>query len=114
MSYIGKQSEGEARLALQLRAVKLDGWEREYRFHVKRRWRFDFAWPAVKLAVEIDGYGMNHYSVMGRTQDLEKQNEAVKEGWRVLRYTPAMVRSGVALKDIEATLRSEGEYTPKT
>ena len=28
--------------------------EREFRF-CERRWRFDFAWPSHKVAVEIDG-----------------------------------------------------------
>jgi len=28
---------------------------REYRFHPKRKWRFDFAWPDCQVAVEIEG-----------------------------------------------------------
>ncbi len=28
---------------------------REYRFHRERRWRFDFAWPDYKVAVEVEG-----------------------------------------------------------
>ena len=27
----------------------------EYYFFKGRKWRFDFAWPAVKVAIEIDG-----------------------------------------------------------
>ena len=27
----------------------------EYRFHSERRWRFDYAFPAQRLAVEFDG-----------------------------------------------------------
>src|SRR4051812_10049951 len=27
----------------------------EYRFHPERGWRFDFAWPAQLVALEIDG-----------------------------------------------------------
>lgn len=59
--------------------------EREYRFHPTRRWRFDFAWPSQKLAVEIDGRG-RHQTVVGVRADCEKHNEAIRLGWRVLRF----------------------------
>ena len=29
--------------------------QREYRFHPERKWRFDFAWPERRFAVEIEG-----------------------------------------------------------
>jgi|SRR6476661_203659 len=58
---------------------------REFRFHATRRWRFDFAWPAIKLAVEIDGRG-RHQTVTGVRSDCEKANEAIRLGWRVLRF----------------------------
>lgn len=31
------------------------GMVREFRFHPKRMWRFDFAWPAQKVALEFQG-----------------------------------------------------------
>ena len=58
---------------------------RELRFHPERRWRFDFAWPDIKLAVEIDGRG-RHQTVVGVRNDCEKLNEALRLGWRVLRF----------------------------
>ena len=65
--------------------------EREYRFDAERRWRFDFAWPALKIAVEIEG-GVwirgRHVRPVGYLGDLEKYNRAVVLGWRVLRYAP--------------------------
>ena len=48
-------SVAEETLALLLEAGGLPAWEREWRFHPKRRWRFDFAWPAEKVAVEVEG-----------------------------------------------------------
>ena len=30
-------------------------WEPEYRFHPVRRWRFDFANPEYKVAIEFEG-----------------------------------------------------------
>lgn len=58
---------------------------REYRFHPVRRWRFDFAWPSQRVAVEIDGRG-RHQSVAGVRRDCEKINTAILSGWRVLRF----------------------------
>ena len=67
-------------------------YEREYRFHATRKWRFDFAWPVCKVAVEVDGGrwqagGGRH----GSDSDREKINAAVELGWRVLRYSPQQV-----------------------
>lgn len=64
--------------------------EREYRFHPVRKWRFDFAYPDKKIAVECEG-GVwtrgRHTRGMGFIQDCEKYNEATLMGWRVLRYS---------------------------
>ena len=62
---------------------------REVRFHPSRKWRWDFAWPDIKLAVEIQGGGQNgrHSSIAGMTGDCDKYNAAVSLGWRVLKFT---------------------------
>jgi len=63
---------------------------REYRFASPRRWKFDFAWPDARLAVEIEGgtwSGGRHTRGAGYANDCTKYNAAVLEGWRVLRYT---------------------------
>ena len=64
--------------------------EREYRFHPTRRWRFDFADPETKVAVEIDGgafIGGRHTRGVGFVKDQEKLNTATSMGWRVFRYS---------------------------
>lgn len=67
----------------------LAGAVREYKFHPNRRWLFDFAWPEMKVAVEIHG-GIwsggrgGHTSGKGRLRDMEKMNEATMLGWLVL------------------------------
>ena len=50
-----KMSELEDSFAVWLRLEGLPCPAREYRFASLRRWRFDFAWIAEKVAVEIDG-----------------------------------------------------------
>lgn len=84
---------------------------REYRFHPKRRWRFDFAWPLYKVAAEVDGgiYSRGrHVRGAGFERDAEKGNAAVMAGWRVLHFTPRMVRSGQAVRAIESLMRMRG------
>ena len=69
--------------------------EREYRFAPPRRWRFDFAWPASMVAVELEGMtraGGRHQRWGGFQKDAEKYNAATKRGWRVLRYTSQDMR----------------------
>lgn len=81
----------------------------EYAFAPPRKWRFDWAWPERKVAVEIEGgiYGRGkpcpvckrrksgaHSSVTGLLRDIEKYNRAASMGWRVLRATPDMVEDG--------------------
>ena len=94
--------------------IKLSGLPvpaREYRFHPRRRWRFDFAWPRYKVAVEIDGGIYNrgrHVRGSGFERDAEKRNAAVMAGWRVLHFTPRHVKSGSAVQAIEYLIRKIG------
>lgn len=63
-----------------------------------RKWRFDFAWPEVRLAVEIEG-GVNdgedrgrHTRAAGFERDAVKYNEAALMGWSVIRLIPGMIQ----------------------
>lgn len=61
----------------------------EYRFHPKRRWKFDFCHEESKVAIEIEGAvyrpGKGHSSVSGILRDIDKYNEATLLGFRVIR-----------------------------
>jgi len=59
----------------------------EHRFHPTRRWRFDFAWPQQKVALEVEGLNGRHQRTAGFLKDMEKYNRATVMGWRVLRTT---------------------------
>lgn len=99
--------DGEAALAFQIRAAKLPEPEREFRFHPKRRWRFDMAWPKRMLAAEYEGgiyANGRHTRGKGYEGDLEKYNAAMLLGWRVLRFSARHVTSGDALSMIERAL----------
>jgi very-short-patch-repair endonuclease len=69
----------------------------EYKFDESRKFRFDFAIPDKKIAIEYEGiYGgfrSRHTSVQGYSKDTEKYNLATISGWRILRYTASTVDS---------------------
>lgn len=93
-------SQLEETFAFQVRAMKFSDPVREYKFHPKRKWRLDFAWPEEKLAVEIEGAvwtGGRHTTGVGFTTDCEKYAEAMCLGWTILRVTGSQVHSGQAI-----------------
>jgi very-short-patch-repair endonuclease len=99
-------SQLEESLAFQIRAVGLPPPEREYRFHATRRWRFDFCFPDMKLAIEVEGGtwmkgGGRHNRGSGMENDAEKYNTAALDGWTVLRFTGNMIKSGLAIQHIQ-------------
>jgi very-short-patch-repair endonuclease len=74
----------------------------EFVFHPPRLWRIDFAWPHIKLAVEIES---SVHRIKGRfAGDLDKYNQAVIDGWRLLRYTAKMVHSAEAIDTVKKVL----------
>lgn len=74
--------------------------EPELRFEPTRRWRFDWSWPAQKVALEIEG-GVwttgRHTRPKGFLNDIEKYNHATRLGWRVFRCTPNSIHLGMEL-----------------
>lgn len=64
----------------------------EHRFHPTRKWRFDRAWPAYLVAVEIDGgQWLKRGGRHNTDKDRWKLNEAAALGWRVLRFSGTML-----------------------
>jgi very-short-patch-repair endonuclease len=72
----------------------------EHRFHPSRKWRFDLALLDVRLALEIDGGSWihgRHHRPAGRDADNEKDREAQRLGWMIVRVSWPHVISGEAL-----------------
>lgn len=64
--------------------------EKEFMFHAERKWRFDFAITAVKIAIEYEGIfsaKSGHTTIKGFTKDVQKYNAAQAEGWTIIRCT---------------------------
>lgn len=101
-------SAAEETLALHMRGIGLPHPKREYRFHTTRKWRFDFAWPELRLAVEVEGgvySGGRHTRGKGFEADAEKYNEAALMGWTVIRVTPGMIKKGLAIDTISRAIQ---------
>jgi len=100
-------SEPELILESHIRYAGLPSPVREYRFNTERKWRFDFAWPALMLGVEVEGgthTGGRHTRGTGFAKDCEKYNTAAIEGWKVLRFPTEQVKTGEALTMIEKAI----------
>jgi len=105
-----KQSELEAEMGFQLRAVGIK-FQQEVKFHPTRKWRFDFAVRHGQfgngIAIEVEGgtwTGGRHVRPASFEKDCEKYGEAAILGWRVIRVTGAMVKDGRALALVERAL----------
>lgn len=80
---------------------------KEHRFHPVRRWRFDYAFPEQKVAIEINGgiwKAGRHNRGQGYINDLEKLNNAAALGWLVLQFTPQQQFTSDAIDLIKKTL----------
>lgn len=89
---------------------------REYRFHARRRWRFDAALPDLKIAVEYQGLFLKkegqkggHQTIKGLRRDWEKIREAQLAGWIILPFGPDETRSGEAMNVIARAIESRLE-----
>jgi hypothetical protein len=103
-------SAGLGSLKFYLKSVGIP-FEEEFLFHHTRKWRFDIALPALRIAIEYDGHGHTggkghigrHASVTGMAGDCEKINQAQILGWRVLRFTAL---------HFDATARRKNKLSP--
>lgn len=97
-----KLSPGEEGLAAHFACYKVLV-VREYKFDSARRWRFDFAIPAKKLGIEVEGgtwTNGRHNRGSGMEKDCVKYNTAVLRGWAVLRFTTEQIFSGYAIDTV--------------
>ena len=80
----------------------------EHRFHPIRKWRFDYAWPEHRIALEVEGgvwVGGRHTSGAGFVKDMEKYNEAACVGWRIIRCQPRELCSIKTVDNIKRAMQ---------
>jgi very-short-patch-repair endonuclease len=100
-------SAPEDLLAFHLRSLNIP-YEREFRFAPGRRYRADFAFPMIGLLAEVEGgtwIAGRHSRGAGFVKDCQKYNLAAELGYRVLRFTTQMVKSGEAAGVIERMMK---------
>jgi very-short-patch-repair endonuclease len=63
----------------------------EHQFSTKRRFRWDYCIPSVKMAFEYNGgiymLKSGHSNLKGLVRDCDKLNLGQKEGWKVYQFT---------------------------
>jgi very-short-patch-repair endonuclease len=106
-------------LALHLLALEAPAYVRQHQVKfagMRNPYRLDFAWVAVKVCVEVQGgiwVAGAHNRPLGYIRDRKRINRLVINGWRVLEYTPDVVRSGDAAAEIVKFLLSLESDNPK-
>ncbi len=103
-------------LVIQLKTLDLPQPVFEHRFHPVRRFRFDLAFEAQKVAIEIDGATFaagRHVRGAGHLSDAVKRNLATELGWRVLTYVPRQIESGEAIQQIARVLNTKRSTFPR-
>lgn len=80
------ESELEKQFHTILSQHNFPAFTQQHIFHPQRQWRFDFAFPKHKVAVEVQGYGPGHTSLPGMTNDYAKHNEALIHGWIIIYF----------------------------
>jgi very-short-patch-repair endonuclease len=102
-------NRAEEAFAYWCRALKLPMPQRNFRFHPTRRFEIDWAWPTLKVGIEIQGgiwVGGAHARPMNIVRDMTKHNLLLDFGWRVWHYTPKEVVDGIAAEHLDKVLRA--------
>jgi very-short-patch-repair endonuclease len=78
----------EARMARILREAGMPAPHFQFEVRINGRLiaRVDFAYPDVRLAIEVDGFEV-HGTPSAFQKDVERQNRLMAAGWTVLRFT---------------------------
>lgn len=87
---------------------------KKFKFHPKRRWRFDYAIPEYRIALEVEGgvwTGGRHTRPQGFLGDIEKYNTATLMGWRVFRTTPDDLLRTATLNLLKSAI--SGDFDPE-
>lgn len=83
----GADAESERRLHRLLRSAGITGWVPQLPVVIGgQRFYLDIAFPADRLAIEVDGYEYHRAGTRFQT-DRTRQNALIAAGWRILRFT---------------------------
>jgi very-short-patch-repair endonuclease len=109
----GQKSHLEEECKGILNKLSAPPYEREYKILSGRRYRADFAWPAAKIALEVNG-GLytpvsGHRSISGIERDMEKSNAAQLDGWIYLQVGSKHLKNMTYMASIVAFVKAKVE-----
>lgn len=96
---------------MAISAYELPAPERQAKLIPGREYAFDFAWPAAKLAVEVNGGEWSrgaHNRSWGQRRDNEKARLVQELGWRLWTFTGSEVRDGTAIDALRREFSDDG------
>ena len=105
-------SEAERRAHRLLRAAGITGWQGNLRVTVAgRTYYLDIGFRGLRLALEIDGRLHEDDRDLFES-DRWRQNALVRDGWRVLRFTWAMLRDHpeAFVEEVRAALKVQTQW----
>ena len=59
----------------------------EFRSPANRKYIYDFAWPKIRVLIEIQGHGRGHIYPKNRARDARKARVAMAAGWTLIPVT---------------------------
>jgi len=90
INHSSKRSWPEMVFENALKSYNIVGWQHKYR---NGMYEYDFAFPTIKLDVEIDGG--THKTEKVRKIDQRRDEFSIKDGWKVLRFEAEKVKKDV-------------------
>ena len=111
-----KDNKYKRELDLIFMSLRL-GVEREYKFHPTRKWRWDYALPAIKVCVEYQGLNFGHggasghQTIKGIVAENWKYSEGAIDGWCIVLINAVSIESGLAHDLIKRAVESRGRKT---
>lgn len=103
MNHSSKKSWPEEVFENALKSSGITGWEYRYR---KGIYEYDFAFPELKIDVEVDG--ATHKSEKVKKIDKRRDKYSKNEGWTVIRFEAKEVKKDVlkCINELKKYLRS--------
>lgn len=110
---LARMTEPEALMWVQIQELRTELPVPEFSFDRSRKWRFDFCFTNLMLAVEVEGGtwqpdGGRHNRGPGYEDDCEKYNAAILLGYKLFRFTTPMVEDGRAIATLRQALVNFG------
>jgi hypothetical protein len=106
-----KNKDAAADMFMRLVKIELglDVWP-EFYFSTERAYRFDYAIPEYKIAIEQEGGihmkgNSGHSSGTGIQRDMDKNNLALSQGWVIIRRTPDQICTTETIELIKSVIK---------